>query len=207
MESCHLRPETVYETGPAGAVAEGFGRLFEHFIGRDRCYEVAAAAQLASLCAMIGRNTGDTDNPSARRIRASLHYLHRHYAEPVPVPLLAEMEHLSVSRYCALFRQCMGMSPRNFLIDLRLKMATELMTRTDLSLKQIARQVGYGGPALFQPHLSGQKGNVPPAGIWPKGDEMPPAPNLAAGDGPGFGMESPGRPSEVMRLSTTNRAA
>lgn len=161
LESCNLRPETVYEAGPAGAVTEGFGRLFEHFIGRDRCYGVAAAAQLASLCAMIGRNTGDTNNPSARRIRASLHYLHRHYAEPVPVALLAEMEHLSVSRYSALFRQCMGMSPRNFLIDLRLKMATELMTRTDLSLKQIARQVGYDDQLYFSRIFRAKKGISP----------------------------------------------
>ena len=88
-------------------------------------------------------------NAGMRRIRASLEYLYRNYALPVRLEDLAEIEHLSPSRYSAVFRASVGISPQNFLIGLRIKNAADLIRRTDLSISQIARVVGYEDPLYF----------------------------------------------------------
>ncbi len=59
------------------------------------------------------------------------------------------MEHLSPSRYSALFRSCMGISPQGFLIRLRIQNAANLICQTDLQIGEIAKAVGYEDPLYF----------------------------------------------------------
>ena len=125
-----------------------------------------AAARLTMILSKaarrILRRTEEQSAPPAVRIRRSLEYLYRNYAEPVRLEQLAQLEHLSPSRYSAVFRQCMGMSPQHFLISLRIRNAADLMRRTDLSVKQIAQAVGYDDPFYFS-SLFKQKTGLSPS--------------------------------------------
>ena len=97
----------------------------------------------------------------ASKLKESLNFIHRHYSQTISVHDLANLEHLSTSRYCTLFRQHMGISPQNFIIELRLRMATDLMMKTDLSLKQIARMVGYDDQLYFSRLFRSKRGLAP----------------------------------------------
>ena len=66
-----------------------------------------------------------TARDNIRRIYTSLSYLHENLSQPISVPFLAEMEHLGVSRYRALFHAATGMPPIADLTDLRMKRAAE----------------------------------------------------------------------------------
>ena len=72
------------------------------------------------------------------------------------------MEHLSPSRYSAVFRGCMGVSPQGFLIGLRMKNAADLIRRTDLTITQVAQAVGYED-ALYFSTLFRRKMGLPPS--------------------------------------------
>ncbi|NLG37500.1 MAG: helix-turn-helix transcriptional regulator [Clostridiales bacterium] len=153
LDGCGLETGRLYEIGDVETVTGAFRRLFDPFLFRDGCFEEVAAARLTLLCvqlrrALDGQLPAD-ESGAANRIRRSLEYIHSHYAEPVTVAQLADMEHLSASRFSAAFRQSTGVSPRAYLIALRIRMAADMIRRTDLGFKQIARNVGYEDPLYF----------------------------------------------------------
>lgn len=153
LGGCGLETGRLYEIGDVESVTGAFRRLFEPFLFRDSCFEEAAAARLTLLCVQLrralDRRIPADESGEADRIRRSLEYMHSHYAEPIAVAQLACMEHLSASRFSAAFRQSTGVSPRAYLIDLRIRMAADMIRRTDLHFKQIARNVGYEDPLYF----------------------------------------------------------
>lgn len=166
LERCTLRTQYPHRAGVSAEIADAFHAMFRNFIARDGCFEVAAAAQLASICVALSRRAAGaalSEARNAQRVRKSLDYMHRHYRDPVTVAELAGIEHLSSSRYSAVFRQCMGVSPRDFLIGLRLGMSVELMRGTDLSLKQIAGNVGYDDQLYFSRLFRSKMGVSPSA--------------------------------------------
>jgi AraC family transcriptional regulator, arabinose operon regulatory protein len=165
LTNCHLSTNTLYHAGISGDVADSFRHMFQNFINRDNCYESAVSAQLTLICVQLRRKINgiapiQSFNVTGK-IRKSLDFMHRNYKDPITIAELADIEHLSASRYCALFRQCTGVSPQNFLIDLRLKTATELMLGTDLNVKQIARSIGYSDPLYFSRLFKARKGVSP----------------------------------------------
>jgi AraC-like DNA-binding protein len=66
-----------------------------------------------------------------------------HLAEPIRVADLAARAHLSPSHFSAVFRQRFGMSPHQYLIQLRIQRAQELLRTTPHALEYIAEQCGF----------------------------------------------------------------
>jgi AraC-like DNA-binding protein len=70
---------------------------------------------------------------------------------------------LSVSHYAALFQQKTNNSPVNYFIFLKMQHACMLLENTQLSVKQVAAELGYSDPF----HFSRTFKNV--MGVSPKG--------------------------------------
>ena len=164
LRECRIPCGKLLTVGNSDEIEREIKLMFTDFIRRESWYQVAAVSKflkvltIVSQCLMNAKKkSGHTD-----RILTSLHYIHHHYTESLTLSELAEMEHLSVSRYRTVFRECTGISPQGFIIDLRLRRACELMIQTDLSLKQIAQMTGYSDPLyfsrIFKEHLG-----VPPS--------------------------------------------
>lgn len=150
LSSLDLALDTPYSPGPSEELQADFEALWRLFLIRPIYFLPEASAQLELLLTHLARRIRqpETDGPLSR-LKESLHYLNRHYAEPIRLETLAGMAYLSPSRYSALFRQLMGVSPQNYLISLRLRYAQELLCSTDLSVSETARSVGYDDPLYF----------------------------------------------------------
>ena len=94
-------------------------------------------------------DTRDEDKINAKNLLRSISYMHSKYNSDIRVPMLAQMENLSVSRYNAVFNSVMGISPQRYLINLRLQNACELLKNTDMNVNQIGVLVGYDDPHFF----------------------------------------------------------
>lgn len=147
-----LSPEvSIMSPGLLETVETYFSELFTSFIFRDEQFEVAAHTLLMNiLWSLLRRHSGanQTDHRQAK-IAASLQFIHRNMANPIAVEALADMEHLSPSRYRTVFRTCMGTSPSEYIISLRMQRACELMEHFDMSIAEVALSVGYGDPLYF----------------------------------------------------------
>lgn len=81
-------------------------------------------------------------------IRA-LQYIEKHYDSKVAVNDLAEMSNLSLSRFYAVFSEVYGTSPISYINNYRLALASELLISSELSISDIATEVGILDPIYF----------------------------------------------------------
>ena len=148
LTECELYPLPCFkDTGNDQRIAGGFKKLFECFECADRLQKHDLSLRLQQVLLAISRAV---ITPSEHRsIERSLKYIHAEYAQKISIPKLAAMENLSNSRYIALFNDQMGMSPSAYIIGLRMESAKELLTSTDLSIKQVGILVGYTDPHFF----------------------------------------------------------
>jgi len=100
-----------------------------------------ALERLLLLCAPY--NPGQTQSPVDPRIRGVMDHVAKHLQESLDLESLADRCGLSVSRFGHLFKEAVGCSPVEYIERTRVNRARELLRMTPLSVKEIARQVGY----------------------------------------------------------------
>ena len=83
------------------------------------------------------------------RIAAAIGILRSQPKRPWTVERLSACVNLSRSPFALRFKQKVGQSPMTYLRQLRLDLATELMTAGNWKLKEIAAQVGYESETSF----------------------------------------------------------
>ena len=83
------------------------------------------------------------------RIKSLLAYIHEHYPEPVTVAQLAAAAYLSERACFRLFRDCLHMSPAEYLRSYRLQMACQMLAHSDAPVAEVARGCGLGDTSYF----------------------------------------------------------
>lgn len=76
-------------------------------------------------------------------------YIGQHLAEPITLAELARQVNLSPTHFARVFKQQVGISPINYVIQKRMMQASSLLTETNQPHKQIAAAVGYEDPFYF----------------------------------------------------------
>jgi AraC family L-rhamnose operon regulatory protein RhaS len=105
---------------------------------------------IAELAAAFARADAALVQRSASpRIQAAMQWLQDHYAEPVALDALASQCQLKISRFRALFRAETGFSPLEYLTQVRIAAAKELLARPHLSITAIALACGFGSSQYF----------------------------------------------------------
>lgn len=83
------------------------------------------------------------------RILEIKRWLNRHFDENISIPQLATKANLSPNWFSAVFRETVGVTPKAYLISLRLEHAVYLLLETELSITEIAHRVGYSDLVNF----------------------------------------------------------
>ena len=165
VESCRLPSARLLTVGLSATLTAQFQGLFHDFLLRDCCFIPSAASRLLSICVELGRRAeggqADPEDRGADRVYRALAHIHRHYDEKLPVTLLAQLEHMSVSRFRRLFREATGLSPMEYVTALRMNQACQLLARTDLSLEEVARAVGFQDQFYFSRVFKEHAGTAP----------------------------------------------
>jgi AraC-like DNA-binding protein len=89
-------------------------------------------------------------------------YIESHLKDKITVADLAKISCLSVSRFHRVFKKTAGQSPTEFIIACRVRKAQSLLTTTDMSLAEIADNVGFGNVNYFS-RIFKQHSGTPPA--------------------------------------------
>lgn len=73
----------------------------------------------------------------------SIDYINKHFNENISLSTLANIENYSTTYYSEWFKKKMNISLAEYIQNLRIQRAKELLGNTDLSILQIAYEVGY----------------------------------------------------------------
>lgn len=83
-------------------------------------------------------------NKNLIRLNTVIQYIQEHYTETISNQTLAEMVHLSEDRFNHLFKESMGISPLNYVNDIRLKKADNLLKTGEYTVGEAASMAGFG---------------------------------------------------------------
>jgi AraC-like DNA-binding protein len=84
-----------------------------------------------------------------RRMLRARDLMDRSYAEPLDVPRLAAVAHLSPSQFGRVFRSVFGETPHRYLQRRRVERAMTLLRQTDRPVTQVAWDVGFASLGTF----------------------------------------------------------
>ncbi|MFD9663617.1 AraC family transcriptional regulator N-terminal domain-containing protein [Rhodococcus sp. NPDC059968] len=96
-------------------------------------------------------------------VAAALTYIRAHLGEPMTVTDMAEQVSLSPSAFSHLFREVTGRSPYQFVKEIRLDRARELLVEGRLAVTEVSRAVGYSSVSHFIKEFRGRFGATPRA--------------------------------------------
>jgi AraC-like DNA-binding protein len=108
--------------------------------GGDAVFEGA----LALLLSTLARDLRGEGSVYPARLRGALAYIHRSYRRPIACEDIAAAGELSVATLHRLFRTWLNTTPTDYLVEVRLSKASELLVSTEERIAEIALGVGYG---------------------------------------------------------------
>jgi AraC family transcriptional regulator len=86
------------------------------------------------------------------QLQQAIDYIHTHIGEDLSLVQIAKVINLSPTYFASLFKRAIGLSPHQYVIKHRVKRAKLLLLTTDLTIADIALQVGFSS----QSHLTQQ---------------------------------------------------
>lgn len=88
-------------------------------------------------------------------------YFSHHLSEPISLEDMAARANLSVSRFSIMFKQRYGISPHQYLMNMRVNHAKELLSNTELSQDSIAVYCGFADLHHFSKTFKKRTGYTP----------------------------------------------
>ena len=96
-----------------------------------------------------------------RRMLRARDAMDRHFAEPLDVPALARIAHVSEAHFIRTFRATFGETPHRYLQRRRIERAMALLVSTDRSITDICMAVGFASLGTFSRTFRGVVGESP----------------------------------------------
>lgn len=84
-----------------------------------------------------------------KAVGETINYIYSYYQQPLTVKKLAELAHIAQWQYSTIFQTLTGKKPLDYITDLRLTKAKELLLQTNEPLKDIAQRVGFEDEYYF----------------------------------------------------------
>ena len=139
MQECDNRPPGADE------VLEALGVRIAHLLIRG----------------LIGIAAGSERVEQRAGVDRAIHHMHTHYAEKLTVAGLADLAALSLSHFARVFKQETGRPPLEYLLELRLEKARQLLRGNDLPVTEIALRCGFGTSSHFAATFRQRLGTTP----------------------------------------------
>ena len=148
LADCGFEPLPIFIESKINDDIKGlFNQMIDIFLHNENLASLKCACLLQEILICLAGLLIDKslDTP----LKASIKHIHSFYTSKIEIPYLAKLENLSNSRYIAVFKRVMGKSPNEYIIDLRLQFAKNLIENTNMSIRQISERVGYCDPYFF----------------------------------------------------------
>lgn len=148
MKKAQLEYNVLYEIPNGSFITKIMHDLELEFLNPDTYSPALINLNIDRLFMLLGRAVNIPKtlsiNSDAKFILTDARtQIHMTYYEKWTVESMADLTHYSTSRFCVLYKQLFGVSPKKDLKNTRIERAIHLLTYTTYSLKEIAEMIGY----------------------------------------------------------------
>jgi len=131
-----------------------FGADYELWIKLRQCSSLPELKRelkgiLLEQIALV-RQCRDRSEPRPQQwFETTVEYLREHYNEPLSLRKLSELVYLSPNYICSLFKEHTGRNISDYLTELRIEKAKELLGEQGIKVYEVAHRVGYADSRYF----------------------------------------------------------
>jgi AraC-like DNA-binding protein len=145
---------TVSDPTARTGIENQFGRLEEETRLMRAGWRIIARGVLETILVDLARTEGSLEEPeepsTGDAIARSITYLRHHYRSPIRLQDAADRAHLSPAYFSELFRQRTGSTFSDYLRALRVDLAKNLLSATDMSVTEICFACGFQELGTFE---------------------------------------------------------
>ena len=157
--------EHIFFTGTPAAYTQLFKNMIEEFQSCKIGYREVLEMNLRQLFLMIQRTRLEKPPLVTTAVQQEMdfarQYFHEHYNEPINIEEYAQSRHTSISLFMRNFKKVYGVSPKQYILNIRMNNAQNLLESTDYTVAEIAAIVGYDNSLYFSRIYHKQKGQAP----------------------------------------------
>ncbi len=95
------------------------------------------------------------------QISGALEYISKHYMDEIYMEILADCCNLSETHFRRIFRECMNMTPVEYINLVRIQQSIDMMNKTHYSMEELAQRVGYQNISTFNRNFRKMIGTSP----------------------------------------------
>ena len=158
-----LSDKKLLETGTEAGCAYLFDTIILELQLKRIGYRELCNSYFIQMLVRASRCVSDGPSAHARtqQVGDAIQLFHTHFREPFCLQEYAEQCHISACWFARIFRREMGISPVQYLTDVRLNKAKELLASSSCTVGEIAEWVGYPNQLYFS-RIFRKRVGVPP---------------------------------------------
>lgn len=164
LKKFDLFEKRITHIGISQKIRNVFTKLeYENLVKRSFSDEYCSALIL-ELLLLLGRKSKNLTSPNIDiepRINSVRNEMIKTSHEWLDIKHYADMCNLSISRFQHVFKEQAGLSPREYLMYIRITRASSLLVETNLSVSQIADVLGFSSSTYFIRCFKKQTGKTP----------------------------------------------
>lgn len=157
--------EHIFFAGTPAAYTQLFKNMIEEFQSCKVGYREMLEMNLRQLFLMIQRTRLEKPPLVTTAVQQEMdfarQYFHEHYNEPINIEEYAQSRHTSISLFMRNFKKVYSVSPKQYILNIRMNNAQNLLESTDYTVAEIAAIVGYDNALYFSRIYHKQKGQAP----------------------------------------------
>ncbi len=140
--------------------------IYDEAEKKESSYENVISHLLdALMCQMLRYENSDAASPVAKNgqdnVYAAIRYICNNYDKKFSIKELAAVNHYSVNYFRKVFKERTGMTPLDYVINVRLKMAAILLRSTDKSILSVAEECGFSTLSSFNRYFKSRYNMTP----------------------------------------------
>lgn len=157
--------ERFFYTGVTSIYQQLFTSMIQELLNCRIGYEDLLEMYLRQLLLMVQRyrqeHKCNVCSIHQEEIDKARRYFHEHYTEDINIEEYAKSIHMSLCWFTRIFKTMAGCAPKQYIINLRIRTAAQLLESTNYSIHEIAAIVGYENPYYFSRVFKQIKGVTP----------------------------------------------
>lgn len=126
---------------------------------QERMLALFYQMQLDAMAA--GRGAPERPAADQERVRRAMEYMDAHLEKPLSLADIAAQSSLHPNYFHRVFSSLAGKTPRQYLLDGRMRRARMLLLNSELTLEEVAKACGFASASYFDSVFKGYTGQTP----------------------------------------------
>ena len=154
----------IYRTLSDRDVESCFEKMIYHYSLGTNKSRVCAEGELIELLSLLSRDDGEENSVTySDTVAKMLKYIHSNWQKELSVADISARMSLSESRAAHIFKEAVGKGIHQYIMNIRLSTAKELLVSTDMSVSEIGEMVGFHDALYFSRAFKSETGMSPRA--------------------------------------------